>query len=108
MTMDLPITAATTALQNRAIAAPHLGKGANEASMRKAAVDFEAMFLSEMMAPMFAGIQTDPMFGGGHGEEVFRSIMLQDYGKSIARSGGIGLADSIYRTMIQMQEAHNK
>ncbi len=105
MTIDLPLAGATTALQNRPVQAPQMVKGASDASMRKAAVDFEAMFLAEMMAPMFAGLKTDGPFGGGHGEEVFRSLMLEHYGKAIARSGGIGLADSIYRTMIQMQEA---
>jgi hypothetical protein len=32
-------------------------------------------------------------------------MMLEHYGKSMARAGGIGLADSVYRTMLQMQEA---
>jgi flagellar protein FlgJ len=105
MASELPITGAATALQMRPITAPQAAKGASDAAMRKAATDFEAMFLSEMMRPMFEGLKTDGTFGGGHGEEVFRSVMLEHYGKAMARAGGIGLAGPIYRTMLQMQEA---
>ena len=30
---------------------------------------------------------------------------VEHYGKAMSRAGGIGLADSVYRTMLQMQEA---
>jgi hypothetical protein len=53
---------------------------------------------------MFAGVNADPVFGGGSGETVFRSLMLQEYGKVAARSGGVGIADSVYREMIRLQE----
>ena len=105
MASDFPTATATTALAARPVVAPQAAKGASEAAMRKAAVDFEGMFLSEMMRPMFEGLKTDGLFGGGHAEEVFRSMMLEHYGKSMARAGGIGLADSVYRTMLKMQEA---
>jgi Rod binding domain-containing protein len=105
MAGDLSTAAATTAVPMRPIVAPQAGKGATEAQIRKASVDFEAMFLSEMLRPMFEGLKTDSLFGGGHAEEVFRSMMLEQYGKSMARAGGIGLADSVYRTMLKMQEA---
>lgn len=105
MTTEISIGGAAITAEMRPIQGPRLEKGASEAAMRKAATDFEAMFLSEMMRPMFAGLKTDGPFGGGHGEEVFRSFMLEHYGKAIARSGGVGLSDSIYRTMVKMQEA---
>jgi Rod binding domain-containing protein len=72
-----------------------------------AAQEFESVFVAEMLKPMFEGISTDAPFGGGKGEEVFRGMMLQEYGKIIARSGGVGLADSIKTEMIKMQEQAN-
>ena len=68
-----------------------------------AAKEFEAVFVAEMMKPMFEGIDTNGQFGGGKGEEVFRGMMLQEYGKLIAETGTIGIADQVKSAMIQMQ-----
>lgn len=83
-------------------------KGAiNLEKAEHAAKEFEAIFISEMMKPMFEGISTDGMFGGGKGEEVFRGILLQEYGKMISQTGSIGLASQVKDTMIQMQAEAN-
>jgi Rod binding domain-containing protein len=74
------------------------------ADINKSAQDFEAMFATEMLQPMFEGVSVDPMFGGGHGEEVMRSFMLQEYGKIIAKSGALGIANSVKSEMLRAQE----
>jgi len=80
-----------------------LPKNINE--IREAAVEFEAMFLSEMMNHMFSGVEVDPIFGGGNGEQMYRGMMIQEYGKNIARApNGIGLADHIQKAMIDIQQ----
>lgn len=79
-------------------------KDKNMSRINEAAQDFEAMFLTEMLKPMFEGIEVDPVFGGGKGEEVFRGFMLQEYGKMVAASGGIGLAEHVKAEMIRLQE----
>lgn len=71
------------------------------------AKDFEAMFVSEMMKPMFEGLDAAPPFGGGKTEEVFRGLMLQEYGKMIADTGQLGIADMVKAEMIKMQEEAN-
>lgn len=68
------------------------------------AKEFESVFLAEMLKPMFEGIETDGMFGGGKGEEVFRSFLLKEYGDIMTQAGGIGLADHVKEQIIQMQE----
>lgn len=71
----------------------------------QAAEEFEAVFISEMMKPMFEELSTDGPFGGGKGEEIFRGMMLQEYGKMMAHNnGGIGLADAVKSEMIKLQE----
>lgn len=71
-----------------------------------AAQDFEAMFIAEMLKPMFEGVmKPDPMFGGGKGEEIFSGLMVQEYGKIIADAGGIGIAEQVKAEMIRIQEA---
>lgn len=77
--------------------------------IRETAQEFEALFTSEMMNHMNAGLDVDPMFGGGKGEEMFRSMLNQQYGKIASKSAsGIGLADSIQKAMISMQETADK
>lgn len=79
--------------------------GVNMAQIEEAATDFEAMFITEMLKPMFDGVMgADPTFGGGKGEEVFKGFMLQEYGKMIAKDHGIGLAASVKAEMIRIQE----
>lgn len=68
------------------------------------AKDFEAMFVTEMMKPMFEQIKPDERFGGGKGEEIFRGMMLQEYGKMMAETGQLGIADSVKQELLRMQE----
>ena len=73
--------------------------------IRRAAEEFEAVFLNQMLAPMFEGIQTDGLGGGGMGEEIFRPMLIERYAQSLTQAGGIGIADSIIRELMRMQEA---
>lgn len=74
--------------------------------IRKSAQEFESMLLGIMLEPMFSGIESDALFGGGHGEKVFQSLLIQEYAKSISANGGIGIADAVYKEMLKMQEQH--
>ncbi len=49
---------------------------------------------------MFEGIKTDGPFGGGYGESMFRSLMIEHYSKTIADQGGFGLADQVKREIL--------
>ena len=73
------------------------------ARIHEVAKDFEAMFMTEMLKPMFAELKVDARFGGGKGEEIFRGFMLQEYGKLIAERGEIGIADAVKGELIRMQ-----
>ncbi len=73
-------------------------------SARKAAEEFEQTFLTTMLGSMFEGVKTSAPFGGGHAEEQFRSVLLGEYAKDMAKSGGIGIADDIYREILAIQE----
>jgi len=66
--------------------------------------DFEAVFLSQVFENMFAGVGTDSLFGGGTGETVYRSLLLQEYSKVAAKSGGLGIADAVQREILRTQE----
>ena len=96
-----------TALSAQSAAAtskPRLPVNGSAEEIRKAAEDFEAVFLSQMLESMFEGVPTDGLFGGGYGEDVFRPMMLQEYGKILSNTGGIGIADAVSRELLSLQE----
>ena len=68
--------------------------------------EFEHMFVSQMLSQMFAGIKTNGAFGGGFGEEMFRSLQVDEYARAITQRGGVGIAASVTRELLRLQEAH--
>ena len=80
------------------------GQSGNRAAARAAAEQFESVFLAQMFAPMFETVETDSLFGGGPGERVYRSLLVEEYGKAIARAGGVGIADQVEREILKLQE----
>ena len=71
---------------------------------KKAAEDFEAMFVTEMIRPMFEAQEPDATFGGGQSEKIYRSMLVDEYGKSIAKAGGIGVAKHVEAELLKLQE----
>lgn len=83
------------------LAARELSPASEE--MRRVAQEFESVFISEMLAPMFEGLDSDGLGGGGMGEEIFRPMLVERYAEAIARAGGIGIAESIIAEFAHMQ-----
>ncbi|AUN33460.1 rod-binding protein [Niveispirillum cyanobacteriorum] len=79
-------------------------KGPNIKDVGKAAQEFEAVFLSQMLGQMWQGVEADDTFGGGEAENTWRGMMVEEYGKQIAKAGGVGIADDVKAAMIRMQE----
>lgn len=87
--------AATAAPRAQPSAAPG---GDREASLRQAAQAFEAAFLAEMLRHTGLGRMPES-FNGGAGEAAFAGTMVEAYAREIAASGGVGLAEQIYRSL---------
>ncbi len=92
------------ALQGTATRSPRLHPVDQNEKVRKTAQEFEAFFVGQMMEHMMAGIEPDPLFGGGTGEEMWRSMLNQEYGKHVAKSGKLGIASNVMKAMLQAQE----
>jgi len=58
----------------------------------------------QVLDQMFAGVPTDGRFGGGSAEGVYRDLLNQEYAKVLSRSGGLGVADAVYREILKLQE----
>ena len=84
-------------------AAPSPDQTRKREQIKKTADDFEAAFLTEMLKPMFEGVETSAPFGGGAGEAAFKSFLTEAVAKQMAAAGGVGLADDLQRQMLKMQ-----
>ena len=71
---------------------------------RKVSEEFEAVFLGQMLQPMFQNINAVEPFGGSSSEKMWRTMQVEEYGKALAKAGGIGIADAVFREMIKTQE----
>jgi peptidoglycan hydrolase FlgJ len=83
------------------------GAKAGPGGVKQAAQEFESVFMTTMLSQMFEGVKTDGPFGGGQSEQMYRSLLIEQYGANIAAAGGIGIADDVARELISIQEASN-
>lgn len=71
---------------------------------KKISQDFEGLFVGMMMKSMRATVGKDTLTGGGHGEEVYRSMLDQQYADaSVRRGGGLGIAKIIEKDIIRSE-----
>jgi peptidoglycan hydrolase FlgJ len=74
-----------------------------QAKAQSTATDFEAMFLNSMFSQMTSGLKGEGPFGDTAGTGVWRSMLTEQYSKSFAKAGGVGISTEVYRTLIVQQ-----
>jgi peptidoglycan hydrolase FlgJ len=80
-------------------------KGATPEQIDETAREFEAVFLSQMLQHMFAEVDLNPMSEEkSPGDDIYKSMLIDEYAKILAQTGGIGVADFVKREMIALQE----
>jgi flagellar protein FlgJ len=74
-----------------------------QAKAKAKAQDFEAVFLNQMFSHMTSGLNGEGPFGNTPGTGVWRSMLTEQYSKSFAKAGGVGISNDVYRTLIIQQ-----
>ncbi len=74
-----------------------------QAKAKSTATDFEGMFINQMFSNMTNGLKGEGPFGDTPGTGVWRSMLTEQYSKSFAKAGGIGISNDVYRTLILQQ-----
>jgi len=87
--------------------APGKPAATTAAKAKDAAQNFEAVFLNSMFQNMFTGIDGEGPFGGSGATGVWRSMLTDQYARSFAKAGGIGIAPQVYQTLLAHQGAHS-
>ncbi len=75
-----------------------------KAKAKAASEDFEAVFLNNMFQQMFTATDGEGPLGGSGGTGVWRSFLTDQYARSFAKAGGIGIAGAVYNTLLAQQE----
>ncbi len=79
-----------------------------DGSLTSTGKDFEAVFITQMLQPMFEGLESDGLFSGGQSEKIYRSMLLDQYGKMMAEHSRIGIADAVNKEMLRLQEVQSQ
>lgn len=88
---------------NAAAASLNAAAASPEAA-REAAKGFEAVFLTQLVDSMFAGVSTDGYFGGGSAEKLWRGFLVEHIADAFAERGGVGIADAVMAQIVQLSE----
>jgi len=81
---------------------------ARKAEIRKVAVEFQSLFVEMMLKSMRETVNKDKLTGGGHGEEVYGSMLDREYATAISRRGNLGLAEMIEQQMLKQEYGSEK
>jgi Rod binding domain-containing protein len=69
------------------------------------AQNYESMFLETVFKQMTSGLTGEgPLGTEGDGGEIWRGMLVDEYARKVNTSGGVGIADSVYRELIRIQE----
>ena len=72
----------------------------DEARLHKACEDFESYFLQIMFREMRkSSLRAGGIFAKSNSEEIFEDMLYEEYSKTAASKGGVGLADMMYRQL---------
>ena len=74
-----------------------------QAKAKATAQDFEAVFLNSMFSQMTSGLNGEGPFGNTPGTGIWRSMLTEQFSKSFAKAGGVGISSDVYRTLILQQ-----
>ena len=59
-------------------------------------VEFESLFVKNMLNEMKKSIHKTKLIDGGHAEEIFEDMLYDEYAKMMSGNGKIGLAEQVY------------
>lgn len=78
-----------------------------QAKAKTQSEDFEAMFLNAMVSQMTTSIKGDGPFGDTVGTGAWRSMLTDQYSRTIVKAGGLGISNDVYRALILKQAGAN-
>jgi flagellar protein FlgJ len=79
-----------------------------DAKLKSACTEMEAVFLNILWQQMRRSVPKNTLFGQSNQEEIMRSMLDSEMAKNMAKAGGVGLADTLYRQLTLTTNTPNK
>lgn len=73
------------------------GKKGKPEDIKKAAREFEALFINNLFKVMRESVPKGGLLDGGRGEEIYTSMLDEALSAELAKRGGIGLANIVLK-----------
>lgn len=70
-------------------------------AVKKALVEFEALFINQMLKTMRESIEKTSLFHGGPGEDIYNSMFDTELSRLLANAGGIGLEKTFMKQLLK-------
>ncbi|WP_371363136.1 hypothetical protein SRRS_40950 [Sporomusa rhizae] len=97
--LEKAVAASTKAGKGKESAADAIAKRKEDAKLKTACKDMEAVFLNMMLTQMRATVPKGNLIGESSGEKIMQSLLDTELTKNMSQAGGIGLADMLYRQL---------
>ena len=72
--------------------------------LRKTCRDFESLLVQQMLSKMRASIPKSDLFGSKDKEEIFQSMLDEEYAKELSESNSLGLGDMLYTQLAALKK----
>ncbi len=71
----------------------------DEMKLREATVDFETLFIKQMLNSMRKTVPKNGLLDGGQGQEIFEDMLYDEYSKKIANTASLGISDMMFKQL---------
>lgn len=89
---------------NQLVNLPQTKGLSDDAKLREAANDFEAIFVQQMLKTMRETSLESNLIPKSEGEKVFQSMLDENYSRLAAKSGSLGLGEMIYNQLTSKKD----
>ena len=79
-------------------------KKVDEEKLKKACMDFESLFIYQVLKSMQQTVPKSGLLGEGPEKGIFESLFGQEWSKAMAHQGGLGLGKMLYKQMLRSEE----
>ena len=81
--------------------------GKDRAELKKAAQEFEAVFIRQLLKVMRETIEESSSEGSGLGKGVYTELFDQEIALNMSQRGALGIGDIIYRSLVENEAKEN-
>jgi peptidoglycan hydrolase FlgJ len=99
-------TKRSNAVQVDPMLTPPAALSSKHSQLYEKAKEIEVVFLTEMLSHAGLG-ESSEQFGGGIGEEQFSSFLRTAQARAMVEKGGLGLAQTIFASLVKAEEARH-